>query len=92
MRVASAVWKYTLTKPTQIIEMPAGAEVLTVATQRALPTLWALVDPAQPMVPRKFFAVGTGHEFERDSSDEYVGTAHDVEGMGLVFHVFERRD
>lgn len=86
------VWKFPLTEPVQVVYMPAGATVLTVATQHGQPTIWALVDASQPTEARRFFAVGTGMDFLPHPSDKYVGTAHDVEGQGLVFHVFERPD
>lgn len=84
------VWKFRLTKPVEMVDMPAGATVLTVATQQGKPTIWALVDTSQPMESRRFFAVGTGMDFLPHPTDRYIGTAHNVEGEGLVFHFFER--
>ena len=88
-----AVWKYVLTSPVKRFDMPAGAEILTVETQGSQPTLWALVDPKAEQEQRMFVAIGTGMDFDYDPGTEYVGTAHNVEGAGLVFHIFEvRRD
>lgn len=86
-----SVWKFQL----QIIdrctlEMPQGARVLCVQPQNNLPTLWALVDLAAPMVKRDFLIFGTGHPLDVAlwSRPIYVGTVQ-THGGNLVWHVFD---
>jgi len=80
------IWKWMLT-PDCVIEMPAGALVLTVQTQHGEPQIWALVDPTRQKVRRRFRTYGTGHVVP-DYPGEYVGTFQ-LSGGALVFHVFE---
>lgn len=84
-----AVWKYPMHAPVERFEMPADAEVLTVATQHGVPTLWAIGTMNGQVRTREFIGHGTGHPIF-EGSLTYVGTAHDVDGHGLVFHIFER--
>ena len=71
------------------VELPEGAEILTVQAQYDEPHIWALVNPDAPMVTRKFRLLGTGHPTEDDvSQDNYIGTFQ-LNGGGLVFHLFE---
>jgi hypothetical protein len=55
--------------------------------QGEMPCAWALVDPEQPKVRRRFWVVGTGHPFPNWWGQLYVGTVQMREGA-LVFHVF----
>lgn len=81
------------------IEMPIGAQALTVSADTGEPCLWALVDPQRTKQTRRFLVLGTGHGGpEGLDVKRYVGTffvSGGVEGamMGLpavlVFHVFE---
>jgi len=81
------IWKYELTPGKNIVEMPLGAEILTVQTQGKNICLWALVDPYSPKTERKFQIHGEGHEIEEETL-AYVGTLQ-FNGGDLVFHVFE---
>lgn len=83
------IWKYalTFTDEIQAVVMPAGSEVVFVAMQHSIPTLWALVDDENPTGYRQFTLFRTGEpagNFDNDLS--YVGTAMNDE---LVCHVFE---
>lgn len=82
----SVVWKYPLDQPDQIVEMPEGAHILYVAAQN-VPTMWALVDHAAPLVGRRFVTVGTGWDFDATGLT-YLGSVNGIEGW-MVFHVFE---
>jgi len=83
-----AIWKYQVTGDhTQTLEMPQGAQILTVQVQQGEPVLWALVDPALPKEKREFFIVGTGWPID-GGLGQYVGTFQIMEGS-LVFHIFE---
>jgi hypothetical protein len=83
------IWKWTL-KPQTVIDMPDGAQVLTVQMQHGEPQLWALVDPVAPTVKRVFNIYGTGHSMG-DRTGSYIGTFQ-MDGGSLVFHVFEQID
>lgn len=88
------IYKYTL-EPSgfpsvQDIQMPDLSELLTVQVQLGRPQLWALVDPSRPLRTRKIEVFGTGEDIESDGVHrKYIGTFQ-LEGGGLVFHVFER--
>lgn len=58
-------------------------------TQHGVPTLWTLADVGAASEQRTFVGFGTGHPIDEDGL-VYVGSAHDVYGDGLVFHIFER--
>lgn len=80
------IWKFTL-EPNCTLEMPIGAEILTVQEQNGHAQMWALVDPYAENEEREFAVYGTGHKIP-DSPGAYVGTFQLNEGT-LVFHVFE---
>lgn len=83
------IWKFPLptTDEGSVLEMPIGAEVLTVQTQTDRPQLWAVVDPFADTELRTFRTYGTGHPIEHDPG-RYVAT-YQLHGGGLIFHVFE---
>jgi hypothetical protein len=83
------VLKWIMQAPVMDFEMPEGSVVLTVEQQHGVPTLWTLGRVGGPTERRTFLGFGTGHPIFEDGL-LYVGTAHDVEGEGLVFHIFER--
>ncbi len=83
----STIWKYELErKDEQLIEMPAGAEILCVQVQCGTPVLWARVDPDVERIKRLIITHGTGHQLS-DKTGEYLGSYQTV-GSALVFHVF----
>jgi hypothetical protein len=84
------IFKYTLPLAEHsIVEMPAGAEVLSVHNQKDALCVWAMIDPAQAqMKKRMFFIVGTGISMEYHDMMRFIGTAH-LHGGSLVLHVFE---
>lgn len=98
------VWKFKINPPTDDshtikIEMPLGAEVISVQTRFSdgHPHLWALVDDKLTMVLREFEIFGTGHEIPVDPSERVADRHHlgtfQVKSNGnyLVFHLFEWR-
>lgn len=86
-----AIWKYPLqTVGVQSIDMPVGADLLTVQLQHGLPCVWVLVDPAAPACPVKLTTYGTGAPID-DAPGEYLGT-YQLAGGSLVFHVFKEPD
>lgn len=72
------------------IELPSGAEILDIATQRGVDIgsiyLWALVDPDAPMEIRRFIVRGTGHVVP-DGAPKHVATIQ-TDGGAFVWHVF----
>ena len=72
-----------------INNMPAGAQILTVAMQRGSAQIWALCETDAEQEPRTFIAVGTGHEIPYDDgATTYLGTFQTM-GGALEFHLFE---
>lgn len=86
-----SIWKFPLSPITEV-QIPAGAEVLTVKTQHGRPMLWMLVDPEREKEPRRFACIGTGDGIEHPLVEHlrYIDTFM-VENDALVFHVFEVR-
>lgn len=81
------IWKYQLRPVTrQVVDMPEGAQILTMQLQHDVPTLWAEVDPEALLVERDFEIVGTGNGVPPEPH-AYLGTWQNR--IGLVFHVFE---
>lgn len=91
------IWKYEIgPQDVQRIGMPKGARLIHVAGQHVeehgpgfaragmLPMLWALVDPAAPMVERLIALVGTGHPCPDEG--DYVGSAV---CDPFVWHIFD---
>lgn len=84
------IWKFPLAVThVQMVQLPAGAEVLTVQVQHGGPCLWARVDPSNPPVARRVFIHGTGHECHADAA-VYLGTFQLADGE-FVGHVFTDR-
>lgn len=86
-----SIYKYPLSFiDTQEIELPTGAQVLTVQVQRDNLQLWALVDPEiETVEKRKFIVIGTGNPInDLINTVVYISTIQ-IYGGALVFHVFE---
>lgn len=83
------VFKYTIDPRNPSIDLPVGAEILSVAFQGGVLCMWAKIDTEARTKTRNFEAFGTGHEIPQTMGVDYVfvGTAH-IDG--LVFHAFER--
>ena len=89
----TTVWKYPLrlADGVQVLNMPRGARLLSAHDQQGTPTLWMLVDAANPVEERRFVVHGTGHPVSLPMDDafiDFVGSCHDA-ARGLVWHVFE---
>lgn len=84
------IWKYAVSLDDDVrIDMPLGAQPLTVQTQDGGPTLWALVDPSMPVASYGFRVFGTGQIMPNDVDvDQYIGTFQ-LHGGALVFHLFQ---
>lgn len=87
------IFKYSIEiESRQMIQMPKGAEILSVGRQGPLPFLWAMVDPTQSCEPRVFRNVTTGEEFNAERLSfvgrVQLGGDNDREGWYECF-VFE---
>jgi hypothetical protein len=79
-----SIWKYDL-EHDGVIEMPAGAKVLSTGWQKPHVRMWVLVDPEIPKVKRRVKLLSTGNEIVGDGW-EFVGTV--LATPDLVHHVF----
>lgn len=83
------IWKFPLiTTDINTIDMPIGAEILTVQEQYGKPCLWAVVDDDVEKERRVFAIYGAGHSVSVVTDKKYIGTYQLMEGA-LIFHVFE---
>jgi len=87
------IYKYRLSPTSNVIEMPEGAQVLSVHEQQGDVCLYAEVDTSRPYENRLFLVAGTGWNI--DDSDmhygrKFIGTVV-CDGLWgqLVWHVFE---
>lgn len=81
------IWKYNLGIDGEL-EIPEGAKILTVQTQKNEPYIWALIDPKKPKKKRRFIALATGYNASMVVNKPYIGTYQIDDGDG-VYHVFE---
>ena len=84
----TTIYKYQLNDEFNEIEMPSGAEILSVQTQNNIPCIWAIVETDNPIEKRKLMIVGTGNEMNPCVLYVFIGTFQLVK-LGLVYHVFE---
>lgn len=72
------------------VEMPVGAEVISVGVQNHGICIWAIVDPHTNSTElREFQLRGTGHPLDFPSSQmRFIGTVV-LYSESLVFHLFE---
>ena len=87
-----SIWKFVLdTTDKQELEMPKGAELLSVQEQHGQPCLWALVDPNEVNESRIFEIFGTGHPvpYDMEVKRKFIGTYQLAEG-DFIGHLFER--
>lgn len=82
------IFKYKLqTTDEQEIEMPLGADVLTVQVLNDEPYVYAKVNTNYTSIKYRFRIFGTGHQIEDEFSGKYIGTYQIFNGSG-VFHLF----
>lgn len=87
--MGKVIWKFNFHVKDQVkIEMPKGAEILTVQNQYEMPTVWAIADPMAPKELRHFELLGTGQDIDT-TGKKYIGTFQMSEGT-LVWHLFEK--
>ena len=85
------IWKFAI-NPKTTLEMPKGAEILTMQLQNEIPCIWALVNPENEKELRNFEIYGTGNNIHCDIGIErkYIGTFQLQSRVALVYHLFER--
>lgn len=84
-----SVYKYTLEEADRMeLDLPVGAEILSIQYQHGQPRLWALVDTAETRTETRFLRMaGTGHAI-MEGGLKFISTVVTEGGM-LVFHFFE---
>lgn len=86
----TTIWKTVLAKlPLQLIEVPAGAEMLCAREQYNEMCVWYRCDPGSPKEPRTIAICGTGHPAPEAAEARYLGTCALNDGT-FQFHVFEK--
>ena len=83
------IYKYEIS-PDNIVtlNLPFGAELLSVQNQNEHVCLWALVNPKNTVVKRYFKVFSTGESINLDVNYDYIGTFQ-LQNGSLVFHLFE---
>ena len=87
--MSKTIWKYQLPRDGQTIEIHDRiVEILHIAAQDGVPTLWAIVDPDRPRDGyTEVVAWGTGWPLDEIYYEtDYWGTCED--GCGYVWHYF----
>jgi hypothetical protein len=87
------IWKYEVPiLGCFSLELPAGAELLTVQVQFGVPCIWVIVDPEKPLIEMQFRLFGTGHEINPKMGElTHVGSFMMLDGM-LVWHLFVKKE
>ena len=85
----TTIWKFPIeTEDEQVINVPVGAEFLSVQVQHNQPCIWAKVDPQENVIVReKVVIVGTGHPAKHTNGMMFLGT-YQLAGGNFVGHVF----
>ena len=85
------IWKFKLPFDSTKIDMPFGADILTVQVQNEQAYIWAMVNPLNSLKPRYFQTFSTGENIKSnaDNKNQYIGTYQLEDGL-FVYHVFER--
>lgn len=86
------VWKYAtdveMLSSVLEFDMPSGARVIHVGSQHGNDvTLWALVDPKNDTIKKRYCVAGTGTPIDGKAT-HHLGSVLVYDGR-LVFHVFE---
>lgn len=89
--MSQVIWKFNLEREVmQTIEMPKGAEILSIGSQETFGGLsqiciWAKVDPSAEKEKRTFAMYVTGHEMI-DGKQKFLGR---ITFQVFEFHLFE---
>ncbi len=86
--MSNTIWKFALKiAGQQRLQLPAESVILNLQTQGNIPHLWAKVDPEAPLVYRRIFMCGTGHEVP-ETAGAFIGSFTQY-SENFVFHVFD---
>jgi len=86
-RSTNTIWKFPLdVEDRQIVQLPVGAEILSVQTQHEIPCLWAACDTDAEWEGVTIIIHGTGHPMF-DVPMQFIDTFQ-MKGGALVFHAF----
>ena len=83
------IWKFELDGPQarQTVKMPLGATILSVQMQNSKPSIWALVNDAEPRVGHRIIHVaGTGFPCPGLTVGQFLAT---VQAGPFVWHIFD---
>ena len=91
------IWRFVLRiDDEQTLQMPMGAQILSVAKKDGELSLWARVQTNRTKEDRTILMRGTGHPYPTDPC-RFLGTIVDtreIEGAGIsktfVWHLFEK--
>lgn len=86
------IWKFEIPVTDQVtIDVPEGAEFLrhVHAIDRTTLWLWAVVDPARPLVARTIHILGTGHAHDMLGIPGGLHHIGSVVTPPFVWHVFD---
>jgi hypothetical protein len=83
----SIIYKYELSENCRI---PKSAKILTLAMQKGIPCIWAIVDTESKETEIKdIIQYGTGESLEPFKGEhKYIGTLQE-DGGRFIWHVFE---
>ena len=81
-----SIWKFPVeVTDEQFVEMPVGAQPLSVQVQDGQACIWALVDTKAKKEERLVQIFGTGHPVANEGT--FIATFQ-MRGGALVFHAF----
>jgi hypothetical protein len=84
------IWKFALkVTDTQVIEIPGSGKLLAVQFQQDELCLWAEVTPGDEYRSVTIRIFGTGHSFDVEQAERYIGTVQEM-GGALVWHVYAK--
>ena len=87
------IWKFPIDMNDPVmVNMPVGAEILSVEEQDNKACIWAIVDPNADREPREFKVVPTGIDIYHPRADQidfkFIGTFK-LAGGRFIGHLFE---
>lgn len=86
--MSQVIYKYQVLIDDQFsIDLPKGAQVLSVGVQHDRPYVWVLQDPGAPLYRRLFAVATTGNPLP-PGCDKFIGTFQ-LMGGRFIGHLFE---
>lgn len=80
-----AIYKYPIKiADTQILDMPVGADIISLQMQNGIITIWAIIDIEASLMPVKIRIFGTGIHYS-DLVLRHIGSIQDGD---YIWHVF----